>query len=1212
MMTSFGEQDHVPSNFNLEQIKDLLEKDSSDYLRGADDKNLGWILRDSSISGSLPIEGKHNDDQTTESTTRISPVSSHLSAAISNTNDAVSNKTKATISPIHEEVVSPSKSVSDLASTSLANNRRRSSVSSNGSNGTGSSGGFLNKLKGKLSLKATSPPPTPTPTSNNVFKDNYNMSPTTRSRSNSIAGPKAVDPTHNGYELKKTISTPAYSELSSDPRLDEYVKLYRRNSERHPRRNSCISNLPEKVNTKAESSITQKFSFLKRRSSIQVGNLNRPERSSSETFDNELIGEIPDVCNTLKPLKRVGFHLQTFLIDPPQQIPSRNPRKGNVEIGPNGELIIKALSEKDKKAIEKSQLGQGGGLVVGGSGTLGLIKPSENSETSAGANDIEINKHARSVAIDKPMYTHERHSYKLPVERMALDVMYTRCCHLREILPIPAILKQIPKGSIAPLPILQMKNPSPTIIEVETFADFIRVAPILCVSLDGVSLSINQFKSILAAISSKTQLQKLSLRNCPLNSEGWSLLCLLLSQNKFIEKLDITQCPSLAVDLMKKKKKTGTTKKKEEEVNRMTCNKENRSDMNWTLFTATLIARGGIEELILTGCCINDLDIFEKLVKRALLIKTNRLSLAYNNLSVKQLKIVVENWVFKKFVRGLDLGYNDFLSVKFLNIWLEMKKRPNFDELISNSTINFLSLNATNLRFSKEFTEFFESVLLRLPSLKYLDLSNNCRLFGTRHNLNHAKIEVDSSSDKSESSSSTSKENEMSEESIISYFTMKFPLFPKLIRLHAENNNFSTSSLISIANTLPYCKNLVYISLIGNEIQMNAGAALIQGLKNSKSLITLDANFDKFPTIFKERVGLYGMRNLERLYLNKTKDQADLDQSDTSKLSLTEQLNQILIKKAEKKLDLDSPEVINIVKKANKIRLELTQTVNELLSLQLKNELNIEGKETLIRFVYINASIAKGLQLIDSSLVSQDENNNSVLLHLAHENESNQQNLEENHDHEPANISTVHTPPVLSRSASKTSLQERQEGSVLKLMKLHNFHNPDEEFYNDMSGDEIRDKLSNTNFRDLDNTIDYLVELKKKGVSMGKLFNMDSENDYISKLKVRLATEIQERLRDLCEIERNGKSKDSDQSSDNNKDISVKKNTKNDDIRNDDNSKVSNGSKNGKLQNGSKVNFDLFENKAGPKMEDNVNQSDNGEINQLYDEVLNTLPYLQK
>ena len=98
----------------------------------------------------------------------------------------------------------------------------------------------------------------------------------------------------------------------------------------------------------------------------------------------------------------------------------------------------------------------------------------------------------------------------------------------------------------------------------------------------------------------------------------------------------------------------------------MTSNKDNRSDVDWELFVATLVARGGIEELILTGCCIQDNEIFEKLMSMAVLKRTSRLGLAFNQLTPRHMKIIVDSWLLKDFARGIDLGYNDFLSVNML------------------------------------------------------------------------------------------------------------------------------------------------------------------------------------------------------------------------------------------------------------------------------------------------------------------------------------------------------------------------------------------------------------------------------------------------------------------------------------------------------------------------------------------------------------------
>lgn len=1186
---------------DLEAIRDILDQDSVDNLKEVKNTDVDWILRDSNIERPLTKEpvntstgidnGKRdntNDDNS--SNTPVSPVSPHLLANISNTNENNSNKTRPSMAPIQEESPSTTHALPVSQDSSSSNKRRESAPNFS------SLGGFFSKLKGKFGHKSHDEP---APSRSLIFKDNYSLgsrksvsSGTELDDSSTVSSKYNNNSDHqsDNLQLSRSMSTPNYSNPASDPRLEEYIKFYQRKDLRkssaassnrasesttqsngnrnlsipeHPKYSPLPSALVNGNQNQSEVGLSEgntstgnKFSsFLRKRSSTNPplpsvsmaternrrnseslgSSLSIPVSSPSPSRSTDVLPEFSD----LKPLKRVAFHSLTFLIDPPQQIPSRNPRRGNVEVLPNGALKINPLTEEDKAAIENSQVGQGGGIVVGGSGSLDTGKSANGQKAKDEANeykeasgsnlgkddeDTKVDKHAKLLGIDKPMLSHHNHrsfhNYDVPIKKMALDVMYTRCCHLREILPIPAILKQIPNGSLAPLPILQLRNPTPTMVEIQTFADFLRIAPIICVSLDGVSLSYEQFKILLSAMSAKTQLEKLSLRNTPIDSAGWSLLCWFLSRNTVLNKLDITQCPSLSVNLSKKKKKSLHSNDKKDEIVRMTCNKENRSDMDWALFTATIVARGGIEELILTGCCISDLDIFEKFVKMAVLIKTNRLGLAYNNLSVKQLKIIVDDWLFRPFVRGLDLGYNDFLSLQYLNVFLQKRNGKEFDGYICQCSLAFLSLNATNLRFSDAFKEVFETVVMRFPSLKYLDLSNNPKLFGSFNSSPSKEISNIEVPVKSLESSATSASSEVSrstttQSSITAYFTSKFPLFPKLIRLHMENNDLSTPALVTVAEVLPFCKNLAYFSLIGNKVDLTAASALTQGLKNSKTLITLDCDYGHIPDFIKDKIGLYSMRNLERLlYASSKKSQDPANSHEDSNLtSLTGQLNNILSMKAELKLDLKSPEVQKFVYKATSIRQELKDAMNELLKLQVKNELNLDGKETFLRFLYIDSSIEKGLQLIDNSLVDHQSNeiNSSFMIRNVSEDEKNTYMLKDDSDSynshldlpKSQNIPISKSPLSLSRSSSKSNLThlDRQEGSVLKLLKLHDFHNSEEPsasadfFHNfdNLSGDEIRKIILNVDLGDLDKIIQYLARLKEKGISLGNVFNL---NDY--------------------------------------------------------------------------------------------------------------------
>lgn len=95
---------------------------------------------------------------------------------------------------------------------------------------------------------------------------------------------------------------------------------------------------------------------------------------------------------------------------------------------------------------------------------------------------------------------------------------------------------------------------------------------------------------------------------------------------------------------------------------------------------------------------------------------------------------------------------------------------------------------------------------------------------------------------------------------------------------------------------------------------------------------------------------------------------------------------------------MNSSIVTKFIDKARKIRLELKETIDELLKLQLKNELNLDGKETLIRFLFIDSSVEKGLLLIDNSIVDKGSHHPSMLLQGA-EDEKNKYSLYKSDSH---------------------------------------------------------------------------------------------------------------------------------------------------------------------------------------------------------------------
>lgn len=1038
------------------QVRDLVQKDNV-RLNSIQKTDVDWFLRDENVLA--PPTGEVS--RTSKAASKLNSSSLNEEKAVSilsgssktpETSGNPSNNVKAKTQPLLPTIQTDS--ITRRSSAPIA--RRRSSACS--TNSEKGEKGMFHKLM--LKLKPSLPDPK---TPNSLWKQNYSVgqartSDQELSRTNSYNDPKTSEP-HS--EQRKN--------PSSNDTLEDYVRMY---SFREKRRSSLMSrgSVPESPPPSRKASDSHfKRNFLRRKSVGTVFEHESQLRESQSTLSSSQSEEPAPPSR----LKWVAFHSLTFLIDPPQQIPSRTPRKGNVDILPGGVLRINPLTDAEKEAIEKSQRGLGGGLVVGGTGALGLIK--KDADDSAVPKEEDYDEHedepSEEIKLEEPV---TRKDYTAPVTKMALDVLYVRCCHLREILPIPAILKQIPAGLLSPLPLIQLRNSMPTMIEILTFADFIRIAPILCISLDGVCLSLEQFKIVLSAMCAKTQLEKLSLRNTPINKEGWLLLCWFLLRNKVINRLDITQCPPLLVNVLKRKKKD------KDEIVRMTCNMENRSDMDWALFTAALISRGGIEELILTGCCLPSQVEFSELIKRAISLKTYKLGLAYNKLSPEKLRVLLEHWVFTPLSRGLDLGYNDFLAPAYLQMFLEVRKKPDFTKLARQSKLGFLSMNATNIPFDDLFKDVFEHVWLQQPNLKYLDLSNNKKLFGEGQ----------------------------TQEATVGYFTSKLPLFNNLVRLHLENNGLLSAAMVAICEIIPFCKRLGFLSLIGNPMNLTAAAALVQGVKNSPTLITVECDYDQMPEVFKERIGLYTMRNMERIMS---------DEKVPVERTLTEQLTAILAQKAEKDLDLQLPEVQDFKQRAINDRRKLKLAINELLNLQFKGQLGLEGKEALIRFLFIDSSLERGLKLIDASFVEDSDHVTStdmLAMHLA----ENNNRLRPTDRLAPSDVDflTVSSVPV-SRQQLLTNLTNlnKEEGSMLRLLRFG--EERENRLFDQYTGEEIREKLTEVNLLDLDKVIAYLLSLQRQGVSLKLVFDgiREGNEDILEDLKEKLKALLLTLLKDL-------------------------------------------------------------------------------------------------
>ncbi|CCF59771.1 hypothetical protein KAFR_0H03610 [Kazachstania africana CBS 2517] len=762
--------------------------------------------------------------------------------------------------------------------------------------------------------------------------------------------------------------------------------------------------------------------FLKKVTSYGNSNVNVPDstavatnvtknpsksnlKNDSKLFDPAKASAVPGL-EDMGTLKHVSFATNTYFNDPPQQICSKHPRKGEVEVKSNGSVIIHKLSPEEKRKImEESSTG----IVVGGSGQLKLLspnlslcslkkkeegRPQQNNDTEGKKNDVvldsqtrnirvaaaeaaaearakdspgineddvKVSKTASHLTIDKPMITRRSSSNTLlstmpssaslpsmsstsddemippPNIKIPHDVVYTRCCHLREILPIPATLKQLTPGSTDPIPLLQLRNPRPSMVEIWSFSDFIRVSPISCISLDGVSLSVEMLKTILSALANKANFEKLSLRNTPLDEEGWKLLAYFISHSKALNALDLTMVPQIKTNVQKPSKSSLRNKNN---ITRMECNLDNRSDMNWNLMAGAITFKGGVEELVLSGAkmTVSQFKIFIEVA----CVKTTRLGLAYNDLTLEQCEILAK-WLVNSNVIGLDIGFNDlsgkleaFREAVWNKIYKEGKK----------NVFRYLSLNGTNLQVNENDTSKTNDVLKLISTLSYaedlrfLDLSNNPKMFP------HC----------------------------LSTLMNTLPVFVSLLRLHLDYNGMSSTDVVTLAEILPLCTKLKYFSMLGTPLDLAASKAMAEVMKKNSSLITLDIDYIYVPEKIKDQISLYTMNNIQneltRVKENDTQKPDFINNADAKKrkdaaYNLKKQLVMLLTEDLD---NVDREEYNQTVKKfiirLSIAREKITKVVQDLFSLRLQGELNFEGKETLIRLCVIDASLEKGTRLL--------------------------------------------------------------------------------------------------------------------------------------------------------------------------------------------------------------------------------------------------------
>lgn len=735
-------------------------------------------------------------------------------------------------------------------------------------------------------------------------------------------------------------------------------------------------------------------------------------------------------------LRRVTFALDKLSDDPPQQIPSRRPKRGNVVVVEDlnraeplrlllgitnenkqeeskydeKEIAIiratqrKSLEESEKHAQEAHRAAQRIAYEVSNFKNKNARRGSLFGSSFNGAEDIDdvISHGISNLEIDKPIHLHEHHfeneitnNEDLHI-KISLESIYTRCCHLREILPIPATLKQL-KNKTAPLQTLKLLNPKPTLIDVYSFSDFIAIVPIKILIFDNVTMTTEMLQIILSSILNSTSIEKLSLRNVPIDSKGWKFLCKFLSRNKSISRLDISQ-QKIKSDLNKD---------------------QIRSEMDWNLFINTLNLRGGLEELIINGCRLS-LANFTNLIENGASIKTKRLGIAQMDLSLDHLKVLT-NWISSdesNQLEGLDLGFNN----------LNGKLKPLIKKISSAMNLQSLSINSTSLENVEDIALFIRS-LSKFPNLRFLDLSNLKQIFP----------------------------------GVLPYLNKYLPRFASLRRLHLDYNEFSTKSISIFAEIIPKCPSLIHVSITGSStISYSAAAALYSAVKSSSTLLNLDLDYDLIDEKINSRIAICLMRNMERSlnndkFINQSGSKDDhVDDTHDDILFdgslIAETAGKIIDKISSNKLkEAEDDEFTekflqkHFLDKIKTSREKINKTIDSLLQKRDDQhvQLSLQEKETLLRFYFLENSLAKISELFKSldhgkfqetlqqhhqqqQKQQTPQPSSNQLNTVASANVPHQMVLEMSEGKEtPIDVATGR--PILLRSVSQTSMQAKKQ-----------------------------------------------------------------------------------------------------------------------------------------------------------------------------------------
>lgn len=769
---------------------------------------------------------------------------------------------------------------------------------------------------------------------------------------------------------------------------------------------------------------------------ISISDESNTRNISNNNINTENIEVLIDNINKI-PIKRVTFSVDKFVNDPPQQLPTRKPKQGNILIPsdmtdelPSIQQGISGISNNSNPSTNPSSSSSSSSTTSGNAKNIKdtteykvaldihrrmlveALKHQEEAHLAAVriANEVANYEKVRSHSsthntnstntntnsevvenvhnivvkeIDRPIHLHEHHFEsesdslgELETSEMTLDIIYTRCCHLREILPIASTLRQV-KGRTAPLQILKFLNPKPTLVDILSFCDFISITPINTIIFDNVNLSSEMFKILIKSIYKSKVIEKLSLRNVIIDKENWLLFCKFLLINKSITKIDLSQTHQ-------KFKITDYSTNKLIDPNDLYCL---RHKLNWNLLINVITKREGkpIEELLLNGIKFTQipLTICQNLLNALSLQKNStantrlRLGIASSDISIDCLKIILI-WMSSKNhigipVQGVDISHNDISN--FVKTLVSRLSSLPFD------TIEYFTFNNCQINSSYDMALLLK-YLSKLPNLKFLDLSNMPQIFPD----------------------------------ILPYIYKYLPRFVNLKRFHLDNNNLTFKQMAVVCNILMKCQNLSHISLMqpssvqqvpitsgddqlktmdvpiniddtaGNNESLankpfsrnNVWATIYGMVKNLPNLIALDVNYDQASEEIKSRIALCLMRNMNKamdsnFQIDELSLQDDLlfdgtlitDSADAVFVKLSN-LNELMINNDNSQnKDIISKKYLlkKYFENLQRVHEKVLHEIDTMFEKRNNAELTLQSKENLVRLSLLEKNLAHILDL---------------------------------------------------------------------------------------------------------------------------------------------------------------------------------------------------------------------------------------------------------